>query len=158
MGKLYVVGTPIGNLEDITLRAARVLGEVSLVAAEDTRVSRRLLNHLDIRVPCLSCNEHNWRQRLPELLRVLGTGDVALVTDAGMPAVSDPGAEVVSAVARRGHRRRGNPRPLGGHHRPGPIWYAVGCFPVPGIFAAPEKGTTEKAGRSVGPQGNAGNL
>ena len=102
MGKLYVVGTPIGNLEDITLRAARVLGEVSLVAAEDTRVSRRLLNHLDIRVPCLSCNEHNWRQRLPELLRALGNGDVALVTDAGMPAVSDPGAAVVAAVAAEG--------------------------------------------------------
>ena len=102
MGKLYVVGTPIGNLEDITLRAARVLGEVSLVAAEDTRVSRRLLNHLGIRVPCLSCNEHNWRQRLPELLRALETADVALVTDAGMPAVSDPGAEVVAAVTAEG--------------------------------------------------------
>ena len=102
MGKLYLVGTPIGNLEDITLRAARVLGEVSLVAAEDTRVSRRLLNHLGIRVAYLSCNEHNWRQRLPELLRALESGDVALVTDAGMPAVSDPGADLVAALSAQG--------------------------------------------------------
>lgn len=102
MGTLYVVGTPIGNLEDLTLRAARVLGEVALVAAEDTRVSRRLLSHLGIRVPMVSCNEHNWHQRLPELLRVLGEGDVALVTDAGMPGVSDPGAAVVSAIAAEG--------------------------------------------------------
>ena len=103
MGTLYVVGTPIGNLEDVTVRAARVLGEVSLVAAEDTRVSRRLLNHLGVRVPCVSCNEHNWRQRLPELLRALETGDVALVTDAGMPGVSDPGAAIVAAVADEGN-------------------------------------------------------
>jgi len=102
MGTLYVVGTPIGNLEDLTLRAARVLGEVSLVAAEDTRVSRRLLSHLGVRVPLVSCNEHNWRQRLPELLRYLLQGDVALVTDAGMPGVSDPGATIVSAVAAEG--------------------------------------------------------
>ena len=103
MGTLYIVGTPIGNLEDVTVRAARVLGEVSLVAAEDTRVSRRLLNHLVVRVPCVSCNEHNWRQRLPELLRALETGDVALVTDAGMPGVSDPGAAIVAAVADEGN-------------------------------------------------------
>ena len=102
MGTFYVVGTPIGNLEDVTVRAARVLGEVSLVAAEDTRISRRLLNHLGIRVPCVSCNEHNWRQRLPEMLRALETGDVALVTDAGMPGVSDPGAAIVAAVAAEG--------------------------------------------------------
>ncbi|MDE2937979.1 MAG: 16S rRNA (cytidine(1402)-2'-O)-methyltransferase [Chloroflexota bacterium] len=102
MGTLYVVGTPIGNLEDLTLRAARALGEVSMVAAEDTRVSRRLLNHLGIRVSCVSCNEHNWRQRVPELVRVLETGDVALVTDAGMPGVSDPGAAIVTAIAAEG--------------------------------------------------------
>ena len=102
MGTLYVVGTPIGNLEDLTLRAARTLGEVALVAAEDTRVTRRLLNHLGIRVPCVSCNEHNWRSRLPDLVKALATGDVALVTDAGMPGVSDPGAAVVSAVEAEG--------------------------------------------------------
>ena len=102
MGTLYVVGTPIGNLEDLTLRAARVLGAVSLVAAEDTRVSRRLLNHLGVRAHCVSCNEHNWRQRLPALVRALEAGDVALVTDAGMPGVSDPGAGIVQAVVEKG--------------------------------------------------------
>ncbi len=96
------MGTPIGNLEDITLRASRVLAEVSLVAAEDTRVTRRLLSHLKVRVPFVSCNEHNWSARLPELLTALETGDVALVTDAGMPSVSDPGSEIVRQVAVAG--------------------------------------------------------
>ena len=73
MGTLYVVGTPIGNLEDMTPRAARVLGQVSLVAAEDTRVTRRLLSHLGIRVPLLSYNEHNQRERLPVLLEALAS-------------------------------------------------------------------------------------
>ena len=102
MGTLYVVGTPIGNLEDITRRAARVLGQVGLIAAEDTRVTRRLLNHLGVRVPLISCNRHNWPARLPELLRALEAGDAALVTDAGMPAVSDPGSEVTAQVAAAG--------------------------------------------------------
>ena len=102
MGKLYVVGTPIGNLEDLTPRAARVLGEVSLIAAEDTRVTRRLLSHLGLHTPMVSYNEHNQRQRLPALLEALGSGGVALVTDAGMPGVSDPGAELVSQAAAAG--------------------------------------------------------
>ena len=102
MGTLYLVGTPIGNLEDITRRAARILGQVALVAAEDTRVSRRLLNHLGIRVPLLSCHSHNWPARLPELLQALESGDVALVTDAGMPSISDPGSEVTAQVAAAG--------------------------------------------------------
>ena len=104
MGTLYVVGTPIGNLEDITLRAARILAEVRLVAAEDTRITRRLLSHLGIRAPLTSCNEHNWPAKLPDLLRELEGGDVALTTDAGMPAVSDPGAAVVQRVAKAGFR------------------------------------------------------
>ena len=103
MGALYVIGTPIGNLEDITLRAARVLASVPLVAAEDTRVTRRLLTHLDANPRLLSCNEHNWRRRLPMLLAALESGDVALVTDAGSPAVSDPGAGLVAAVADAGY-------------------------------------------------------
>ena len=102
MGKLYVVGTPIGNLEDLTPRAARVLGEVSLIAAEDTRVTRRLLSHLGLHTPMVSYNEHNQHQRLPALLDALGSGGVALVTDAGMPGVSDPGAELVSQAAAAG--------------------------------------------------------
>ena len=99
MGILYLVGTPIGNLEDLTHRAARVLGQVSLVAAEDTRVTRRLLNHLGIRVPITSYNQHNQRAKSPAILEALAEGDVALVTDAGMPGISDPGAELVSLAA-----------------------------------------------------------
>ena len=102
MGKLYVVGTPIGNLEDLTPRAARILGEVSLIAAEDTRVTRRLLSHLGIHVPMVSYNEHNQHQRLPALLEDLGSGDLALVTDAGMPAVSEPGSDLVAQAAAAG--------------------------------------------------------
>ena len=90
------MGTPIGNLEDLTYRAARVLGQVSLVAAEDTRLTRRLLNHLGIRVPMTSYNQHNRRAKSPAILEALADGDVALVTDAGMPGISDPGAELVS--------------------------------------------------------------
>ncbi len=97
------MGTPIGNLEDITLRASRVLAKVALVAAEDTRVTRRLLAHLKVRVPLVSCNEHNWSARLSDLLTALQSGDVALVTDAGMPSVSDPGSEVVRQVATAGY-------------------------------------------------------
>ena len=102
MGTFYIVGTPIGNLEDITYRAARILGQVSLIAAEDTRVTRRLLNHLGLRTPLISCHRHNWLTRQPQLLQALEAGDVALVTDAGMPAVSDPGGEVAAAVAAAG--------------------------------------------------------
>ena len=103
MGILYVVGTPIGNLEDVTVRAARALASVALVAAEDTRVTRRLLAHLEARPRVVSCNEHNWQRRLPALLEALGEGDVALVTDAGSPGISDPGAGLVAAVADAGY-------------------------------------------------------
>ena len=109
MGTLYVIGTPIGNLEDITLRAARTLASVPLVAAEDTRVTRRLLAHLDARPRLVSCNEHNWSRRLPTLLEALESGDVALVTDAGSPGISDPGAGVVAAVAEAGYAVVGVP-------------------------------------------------
>lgn len=102
MGTFYVVGTPIGNLEDLTRRAARILAAVDLIAAEDTRITRRLLNHLGLRTPLLSCHRHNWPARLPQLLHALESGEVALVTDAGMPAVSDPGAEITAAVASAG--------------------------------------------------------
>jgi 16S rRNA (cytidine1402-2'-O)-methyltransferase len=102
-GTLYLVATPIGNLEDITLRALRVLKEVSLIAAEDTRRTRRLLDHFAISTPLTSLFEHNERARIPALLRRLEGGDsVALVTDAGSPAIADPGFPVVrAAVAAR---------------------------------------------------------
>lgn len=102
MGTFYVVGTPIGNLGDVSGRAARVLAAVDLIAAEDTRVTRRLLNHLGLRTPLVSCHRHNWPARLPQLLQALAAGEVALVTDAGMPGVRDPGAEVTAAVAAAG--------------------------------------------------------
>ena len=97
-----MVGTPIGNLEDITLRALRVLGEVGLVVAEDTRKTRKLLTRFNIKVPLLSYHQHNAVQRTPRILEALADGDVALVTDAGTPAVSDPGANLAMAVRERG--------------------------------------------------------
>ncbi len=110
-GTLYVVGTPIGNLEDLSPRAARVLREVALVAAEDTRVTRRLLNHLDAHPRLVSFHEHNWRERLEPVLQALEEGDAALVSDAGMPGVSDPGRELVAAAAARGIRIEPVPGP-----------------------------------------------
>ena len=97
-----MVGTPIGNLEDLTPRAARILGQVDLIAAEDTRVTRRLLSHLGIKTPMISYNENNRRERLPKLLETLASGNVALVTDAGMPGISDPGTELVARAAEEG--------------------------------------------------------
>jgi 16S rRNA (cytidine1402-2'-O)-methyltransferase len=102
MGTLQIVATPIGNLEDITLRALRVLREASLIAAEDTRHTRTLLDHYQIAVPCVSYHEHNKLARLDTILAALQTGDVALVSDAGTPAISDPGFELVAACIAAG--------------------------------------------------------
>jgi 16S rRNA (cytidine1402-2'-O)-methyltransferase len=104
MGSLYLVSTPIGNLEDVTLRALRVLREVSLIAAEDTRTTRKLLSHYDIHTPLTSYNEHNSRARTPRLLEALAQGDVALVSEAGTPAISDPGQHLVAAAWEAGVR------------------------------------------------------
>ena len=102
-GTLYVVATPIGNLEDITLRALRVLREVDLIAAEDTRRTARLLASHAIQTPTVSFHEHNTKARLPHLLtRLAGGASIALVTDAGTPGVSDPGVELVSACIKAG--------------------------------------------------------
>ena len=96
-GTLYVVATPIGNLEDITLRALRVLKEVDRIAAEDTRHTKKLLTHYDIKTPLVSYHAHNQASRGPELIERLQNGeDVALVSDAGTPGFSDPGADLVS--------------------------------------------------------------
>ncbi len=101
MPVLYVVATPIGNLEDVTLRALRVLREVKLVAAEDTRKTRRLLNAYDIKTPMTSYYEHNKMTKLEYILDFLKEGDVALVSDAGMPGISDPGYELIAAASER---------------------------------------------------------
>jgi 16S rRNA (cytidine1402-2'-O)-methyltransferase len=104
-GRLLVVGTPIGNLGDLTPRAAEALRTADLVVAEDTRVTARLLAHLGVRRPMISFNDHNATARLPDLLSRLASGNtLALTTDAGMPAVSDPGARLVAAARDAGHR------------------------------------------------------
>lgn len=102
MPTLYIVATPIGNLEDISLRALRILGQVALIAAEDTRKTRRLLSAYGIRKPLTSYHEHNKEAKLPYILKRLESGDVALVSEAGMPGISDPGYELVVAATERG--------------------------------------------------------
>jgi 16S rRNA (cytidine1402-2'-O)-methyltransferase len=100
---LYVVGTPIGNLEDVTLRALRVLGAAACIFAEDTRHTRRLLDRHGLSTPMVSCHKFNERARVDELLRRIRDGEaVALVTDAGMPGISDPGARAAAAVRAAG--------------------------------------------------------
>ncbi len=102
-GTLFVVATPIGNLEDITLRALRVLREADVIAAEDTRRTSKLLAHYSIPTPTLSFHEHNTRTRVPQVLARLERGEkVALVSDAGTPGISDPGAELVQACWMKG--------------------------------------------------------
>lgn len=102
-GTLYLVPTPIGNLEDITLRALRILKSAALIACEDTRTSRVLLNHFAIDTPITSYHEHNKLVKLDAILDVLETGDVALISDAGTPGLSDPGFELVRAAIARGY-------------------------------------------------------
>ena len=100
---LYLVSTPIGNLEDITLRALRVLKEVDLIACEDTRHTRRLLDHFGISKPTISYHEHNEQKRAAELAERLSRGEsIALVTDAGTPGISDPAYRIVTAAIERG--------------------------------------------------------
>ncbi|MCK4739085.1 MAG: 16S rRNA (cytidine(1402)-2'-O)-methyltransferase [Deltaproteobacteria bacterium] len=102
-GILYVVATPIGNLEDITLRAVRTLREVSLIAAEDTRHTKKLLNHLGIQATLESYHEHNEAKKSDKLVRILESGkNIALVSDAGTPVVSDPGVRLVSKALEKG--------------------------------------------------------
>ena len=102
-GILYLIATPIGNLEDITFRAIRLLGNVSLIAAEDTRRTAKLLNRYKIVTPTISLHEHNEKQRTPSLIKRLEAGQsIALVTDAGTPLLSDPGLHLVRTAVERG--------------------------------------------------------
>ncbi len=111
MGTLYLVATPIGNLEDLSPRAIRILREVRLIAAEDTRQTQKLLTHFDIHTKTTSYFEHNKLTKLDEILAKLVEGDVALVSDAGMPAINDPGYELVKAALASGFDVRPVPGP-----------------------------------------------
>lgn len=104
MGTLYLVATPIGNLQDITGRALEILKQVRLVAAEDTRQTRKLLDHYQIHTPLISYHEHNKLARLAEVLAALEEADIALVSDAGTPALNDPGYELVKAALQAGYQ------------------------------------------------------
>lgn len=102
-GTLFIVATPIGNLEDITYRAVRLLRECELIACEDTRQSRKLLDHYDIQQPTISLHEHNEAERIPDLLTRIAQGaKIALISDAGTPLISDPGYRLVAAAIEQG--------------------------------------------------------
>ncbi|MBO0456079.1 16S rRNA (cytidine(1402)-2'-O)-methyltransferase [Enterococcus hulanensis] len=102
VGTLYLVPTPIGNLEDMTFRAVKTLQTVDLIASEDTRNTQKLLNHFEVKVPQKSLHEHNYNERIPELLDFLESGkSIAQVSDAGMPSISDPGHELVVACIEK---------------------------------------------------------
>ncbi|PZS03069.1 MAG: 16S rRNA (cytidine(1402)-2'-O)-methyltransferase, partial [Candidatus Chloroheliales bacterium] len=103
MPTLYIVSTPIGNLEDISLRALRVLREARLIAVEDTRHARVILQHYQITTPTVAYHEHNKDERVSAILVALEQGDVALISDAGTPGLSDPGYELISAALDAGH-------------------------------------------------------
>jgi 16S rRNA (cytidine1402-2'-O)-methyltransferase len=111
MGILYLVATPIGNLEDMSPRAVRILCEATLIAAEDTRHTGTLLKHFEIKSPLTSYFEHNKIHKLDRILDALANGDVALVSDAGMPAINDPGYELVQAALMAGYDVRPVPGP-----------------------------------------------
>ena len=142
-GVLYLVSTPIGNLEDITLRALRVLREARLIAAEDTRHTGRLLAHYGIATPTVSYHEHNKEARIDRVLAALAEGDVALVSDAGTPGLSDPGYELVRAVQGRG----GTVAPVPGASALLAAIVASGLAPGPFTFAgfAPRAGGERRA-------------
>ena len=111
MGTLYLVATPIGNLDDITQRALRTLNQAVLIAAEDTRHTAKLLSHYSIRTPVTSYYENNKLGKLDQVLKALESGDVALVSDAGTPALNDPGYELVKAALENGYRVSAIPGP-----------------------------------------------
>lgn len=130
-GTLYLVPTPIGNMEDISFRVLKLLESVSLIAAEDTRVTGALLKHFEIRNRLISFHEHNAQARIPELLEVLAQGqDLAQVSDAGLPSISDPGHDLVKAALEQGYKVVPIPGPSAGIT----ALIASGLAPQPHIF------------------------
>ena len=135
MGTLYLVATPIGNLEDITLRALRLLGTARAIAAEDTRQTRKLLERYGIRTPLVRYDEYSRVPQTRRLLAELARGDVALVSDAGTPGISDPGADLVQAALAAGHAVTSIPGPsavaaaLAGSGLPGGEFVFLGYLP-----------------------------
>ena len=111
MGTLYIIGTPIGNLEDVTFRAVDILSQVSLIAAEDTRVTQKLLARYDIKTKKTSFNKDNYTQKISAILDELDRGDIALTTDAGTPGISDPGYQLAKAAYEAGFTVMGIPGP-----------------------------------------------
>ena len=111
MGTLYIVATPIGNLEDLSPRAVRIMDEVGLIAAEDTRRTRKLLSYFEINTPLTSYFEHNKIKKLDRILSALSSDDVALVSDGGMPTISDPGYHLVRSALESGYNVLSVPGP-----------------------------------------------
>ncbi len=130
-GTLYVVATPIGNLADMTVRATRVLGEVDLIACEDTRQTRKLLDHYGIKTPLISYHEHNEQSRSEDLLRdILAGKNIALVSDAGTPLIADPGYRLVERAREQGVVVSPDSRPIGSAGSPERIRFADRLFSV----------------------------
>lgn len=130
-GSLYLVPTPIGNLEDMTYRSVRMLQEVDLIASEDTRNTQKLLNHFEIQTPQKSLHEHNYKERIPQLIAELMSGrSIAQVSDAGMPSISDPGHELVLACIQAGIPVVAIPGPTAGMT----ALIASGLLPQPFLF------------------------
>lgn len=145
MSCLYLVPTPIGNLEDITLRALNTLKAVDFIAAEDTRVTQKLLTHFDISKPLLSCFEHNERMRSTEIVaRIAGGETCALVTDAGTPAVSDPGELLVAACYQAGIRVIPLPGPCAAVTALSACGLPTGRFCFEGFLAVNKKSRRER--------------
>ena len=130
-GSLYLVPTPIGNLEDMTYRSVRILQEVDLIASEDTRNTQKLLNHFEIQTSQKSLHEHNYKERIPQLIAELMSGrSIAQVSDAGMPSISDPGHELVLACIQAGIPVVAIPGPTAGMT----ALIASGLLPQPFLF------------------------
>ena len=130
-GKLYLVPTPIGNLEDMTFRCVKILKEADLIASEDTRNTQKLLNHFEIATPQKSLHEHNYKERVPQLIEQLQMGKtIAQCSDAGMPSISDPGHELVKACLVEGIAVIALPGPTAGLT----ALIASGLSPQPNLF------------------------